>query len=61
MGIRILKTAYWRDRSNWFPPNLHHPVSQLLNDDVPLLKQVTIVRLCHILPCGVTYVTMEKI
>ena len=36
-------------------------MSLLSKEDVLLLEQVTTVRLCHILPCGITYMTMEKI
>ena len=38
---------------------LHHPTSQLSKED--LLMQVTTVRQRHVLPCGITYMTMEKI
>ena len=57
----IIKTAYWRGWSNWLPPDLHHPVSQLLKEYILLLEQVTTVRLRCILPCGSTCVSMEKI
>ena len=60
-GIRIPKIAYWRGWSNWFPPSLHYLTSQLSKEDVLLLEQVTVLRLCRILPCGVTYMTMENI
>ena len=40
---------------------LHRPTSQLLKEDILLLNQVTAVRLPRLLPCGMTYVTVEKI
>ena len=40
---------------------LHRPTSQLLKEDIVLLNQVTAVRLPRLLPCGMTYVTVEKI
>lgn len=42
------------------PSHLYHQNSQLLKANVFRLKQGTIVRLHHVLPCGVTYMTMEK-
>ena len=41
--------------------NLHHPTSQLSKEDVLLLVQGTTIRIRHVSPCGITYVTMEKI
>ena len=59
--IGIINTIHWNGWSNWFPPYPYHPISQLLKADVFPLEQVTTVRLCRVLPCGVTYVSMEKI